>query len=574
MNVSEYIVQFFIERKVQHFFGYQGTMIAYFVDAISSNTCAYNHPCYNEQAAAFAACGFAKESGKCAVAYATSGPGAINLCSGIANAYFDSLPVIYITGQINTYEYENISGLRQQGFQEINIVDIGKTICKYAVTITDPNNIHQELEKAYMIATQGRPGPVIIDLPMNIQRADVQIIPGNRSTGICIQEDHLDTALIDLKEKLLMYNRPVIIAGNGVNRACQHYLVNFAQELRIPIVTSLLARDMMSYSNQVNFGYLGAAYGMRIANLLTAKKADLLICLGVSMCSRQIGTRKDNFAPNADIFRIDIELPENNRTIKPYEKYYCLDVNTFVKNLSKIQNYIKPFEEWFHIADYCRKSLKAFDEAILKDEANVYIKIISDILTDECTVVCDVGQHMMWVSQTFEIKNKQRLLFSGGHGAMGYSLPAAIGAYYASNRITYCISGDGSFQMNIQELQMVKRESLPIKIIVLNNNSLGMIRFLQNDYFNGRFAGTTTDSSYVPCDFFKVGSAYGLRSYKIVHPQQLVDLKDVLLDNMPTLIEIELPDNTNAFPKTFLGDEMFNQRPYLPHDLLTELIDC
>lgn len=573
MNVSEYLVQFFVEHNIQHFFGYQGTMIAYLVDAICRNKNAYNHSCYNEQAASFAACGFSKVSGKCSVAYATSGPGAINLCSGIANAYFDSLPVIFITGQINTYEYENIGGLRQHGFQEIDIVNIVSPICKYAVTITDERMVCAEIEKAYSLATSGRPGPVVLDIPMNIQRAEFKNVQFNEFNNCEIKKGNTMEVLNDLKDKLLICERPVIMVGNGVRKDSQCYILNFARELKIPIVTSLLARDMMLCDEEVNFGYIGAAYGMRIANLMSYK-ADLLICLGISLCSRQIGTNKEKFAPNAEVFRIDIELPENNRKIKENEKYYIMDVNYFIKHLYHIQNKITPFLEWFSVASECRKKLSIFDDEVLKDEANVYVKIISDMINEESVISCDVGQHMMWVAQSFLLKKKQRLLFSGGHGAMGFALPAAIGAYYVLNRVTYCISGDGAFQMNIQELQWIVRENLPIKIIIFNNRALGMIRFLQNDYFDGRFEGTTTEGNYKPCDFFKVGKAYGLCTYKVETPFQLVCLGDALINDKPTLIEVILPDNTNAFPKTFLGDEFYNQRPYLPDNLLIELLKC
>lgn len=574
MNVSEFMVQFFVNHDIQHFFGYQGTMIAYFVDAIARNKETYNHPCYNEQAAAFAACGFAKNSGGCAVAYATSGPGAINLCSGIANAYFDSLPVIFITGQINTYEYENISGLRQHGFQEIDIVNIGKSICKFAVTITDERFLCSELEKAYSIATEGRPGPVILDIPMNIQRTEIDIIQLDKFIGCKAHKSSIAEALNDLEEQLLTCKRPIIMAGNGINRDSQFYLLNFAKKLKIPIVTSLLARDMIPCDEEINFGYIGAAYGMRIANLIASYKADLLICLGISMCSRQIGINKEKFATNGMIFRVDIELPENNRKIKENEKYYTLDANCFIKGLSKIQKKVKPFIEWYNIADECRNKLSLVDNEIFKYEANNFVKVISDLICEGSSIACDVGQHMIWVSQSFKVKKEQRLLFSGGHGSMGFALPAAIGAYYATKKITYCISGDGSFQMNIQELQWIIRENLPIKIFVFNNGTLGMIRFLQKDYFDGRFDGTTVEGNYKPCDFCKVGRAYGLNTYKVETSNQLYNLKDMLHDNTPTLIEIILPDNTNAFPKTFLGDEIYNQRPYISNNLLTELLGC
>ena len=269
MTVSDFIVDYLEKKGVKDFFGYQGTMISYFVDAIYNNKNVYNHSCYNEQGAAFAACGYSELNG-IAVAYATSGPGAVNLLSGIANAFFDSQPVIFITGQINTYEVENIPGLRQQGFQEIQITKMAEPITKKCYILDEAGKVGSIIEDAYRQVLSGRPGPVLIDFPMDIQRAELtETFIGDINNDFfnkATLEITVKNAINELEILLNKCKRPVIIVGRGTPRNMMHIVKDFSEKHKIPIVTSLLARDYMSYDDDVNFGFLGGAYGMRIAS--------------------------------------------------------------------------------------------------------------------------------------------------------------------------------------------------------------------------------------------------------------------------------------------------------------------
>ena len=276
MKLSDYIVTFLQKKGIRHFFGYQGTMIAHLVDSIERNPETENHSGYNEQGAAFAACGYAQAKEECACAYATSGPGAINLLSGVADAYYDSLPVIFLTGQLNTYEYSGIKGLRQQGFQETDIVAMAKPITKYAVQIRNPEDIVEELNKAYHIATTGRRGPVLIDLPMNIQRSEVE----NPVYDMTFEDKHTDAAAAQqaadtILEALEQAKRPVIMLGHGVDSSfSQQKLIRFAQKRQIPIITSVLAKSVLGYDHPLNFGCIGGAYGHRYANMIANKPKE------------------------------------------------------------------------------------------------------------------------------------------------------------------------------------------------------------------------------------------------------------------------------------------------------------
>ena len=580
MKLSDYIVTFLQKKGIRHFFGYQGTMIAHLVDSIEKNPHTKSHSSYHEQGAAFAACGYAQAKEECACAYATSGPGAVNLLSGVADAYYDSLPVIFLTGQLNTYEYSGIEGLRQQGFQETDIVGMAKPITKYAVQIRNPEDIVQELNKAYHIATTGRRGPVLIDLPMNIQRSEVE----NPVYNMTFEDIHTDAAQAQkaadtILEALETAKRPVIMLGHGVDSsASQRELIQFARKRQIPIITSVLAKSVLGYEHPLNFGCIGGAYGHRYANMIANAKSDLLLCFGISLCTRQIGTKVHEFAKGAKIIRVDIDSCNLQRDIHENganEVKLQAETGAVIDCLSRAAVQ-KPdeYREWLNVCNEIKENLQAVDDQTPERYPNRMIASLSEMLEDTSAIAVDVGQHMVWSYQSFKNHEGQKLLFSGGHGAMGYGLPAAIGAYYATGKPTACICGDGAFQMNIQELEWVKRENLPIKMMVMNNGALGMIRHLQRDYFDCLFAGTTDGCGFASCDFSKVAQAYGISSKRMWCDDVKEEAPEFLEGQGPKLLEIMLEHGTFAYPKTCLGEPIHNQQPYAPkavYDRLMEL---
>ena len=558
MNVSNHIVEFFLNKGIADFFGYQGTMIVFLVDAIHRNPRAHNHSCYNEQGAAFAACGYAQATGHCSMAYATSGPGAINLLNGVADAWSDSKPVIFITGQINTHEYLNIKGIRQQGFQEIDVVSMAKPITKYCTQITKAEDVRYEFEKAWYIANEGRRGPVLLDLPMDVQRAVIDDWNSLRSYTPEAQEEIASVDIEWLHSEIKNSKKPLLMVGNGVDNSRYAQLRKFVEVNDLPVVTTLLAKKFLPADHPLNFGVVGGAYGHRSANMLVYK-TDLLVVLGASMCTRQTGTRRKEFAPNAKIIRFDIDSQQLKIHIQDSEQNIVADVNDLIDYLGR-SRITSDITQWVEYGQTIRQEYKVFDDSCEERIPNNHIQTISRILPDDISVVSDVGQHMMWIGQSFNLKSKQRLLFSGGLGSMGYSIPAAIGAYYATRRPAVAICGDGSFQMNIQELQWIVREQLPIAIIVLNNHCLGMIRCNQSDFIDGRYEGSCEGYNYSPCNIVGIAKAYGIESYATNEENQLQDLlSDV---TKPILIELPLNRDTVAAPKTYFGEPMWNQQPY------------
>ena len=594
MKVTDYIVEFLQRKGIHDFFGYQGTMIAHLVDSIEKNPNTRSHSSYNEQGASFAACGYAQAGEKCACAYATSGPGAANLISGIADAYFDSLPVIFLTGQLNTYEYSGIPGLRQQGFQEIDIVAMTRPVTKYAVQIREDEDIVKELNKAWHIANTGRKGPVLIDLPMNIQRGDVKnpvyemsleemgleaakpenVNPEETETA-SVFADAADCAAA-IRDALQEAKRPVIMLGHGVSdKAVREELFALARQWKIPVITSVLEMSALSWDDPLNFGCIGGAYGHRYANMIANAKSDLLICLGISLCTRQIGTKVHEFAKGAKIIRADIDQYNLQRNIHENgtnELKFCVDAADVIHILAGWTGNLD-FTEWLSECTDIRSSLRAVDDAIPERYPNRMIADLSDLLADTSAVAIDVGQHMVWSYQSFHNQKNQKLLFSGGHGAMGYALPAAIGAHYATGKPVACICGDGAFQMNIQELEWVKRENLPITMIVMNNHALGMIRHLQRDYFEQVYADTAEGTGFSSCNFAEVARAYGLTSTCMEAEAVKDNAAGFFCGTIaPRLLEILLEPGTYAYPKTCLGEPIHNQQPYIPKEIYNRLM--
>lgn len=567
MKVSDYIVDFLEKKGVKHAYGYQGTMIAHLVESIGKSKIE-NHCVYNEQAAAFAAVGAAKATGKCTFAYATSGPGAINLVSGIADAYYDSVPVLFITGQVNTTEYTGISQLRQQAFQETKVVSIVKDICKYTSFVQTPESIVEEINKAWEIANTGRKGPVVLDIPMNVQRADIDVAQVQQETiQEKISQDTIDIILNELNAS----KRPVFVLGNGVGKDCtsRNRVKELIKRYRVPVITTLLGKDLIDTDDELNMGALGAAYGHRCANLIAYEKADLIISFGASLCRRQTGGNTKEFAKNAKIIRIDIDSNELLRTLHD-EIHVPHDVNSIIEEILSVDGSYE-CKEWLEKCKYIKKKYEEFDNSCEGREPN---KIIGEITSrlENNIVVSDVGQHMMWVMQSAHVKNT-RLLFSGGHGAMGFALPAAIGAQIETGKPTMCIAGDGAFQMNIQELQWVFREKIPLCMVVFNNSSLGLIRQQQDDFFNSYYVGSTSEGGYLSPDFKKVAEAYNITSFKV---ESISELKSIVSNaNMdePLLIEYVLEPTTVAIPKTYFGETMVNQRPYVDNEILEVIKD-
>ncbi len=571
MKVSDYIVEFLIEKGITDVFGYPGGMVTHLMDSLKKyDNKISSHVNYHEQASSFCACGYAQVKNKPGVAFATSGPGATNLLTGIANAYFDSIPTIFLTGQVNTYESKGKMKMRQKGFQETDIIKIANPITKYSKYIDKPEDIKYELEKAYYISMSGRKGPVVLDIPMNIFRADVDINNLRKYEQEELDENLKKEDINLILSELLKAKKPLIIAGNGINLASLNKEFKEAiNKLGIPVVTSMISIDLQNYNSKYNFGFIGA-YGHRYANFLI-EKCDLLLTIGTRLDCRQTGANKEYFARNAKIIRIDIDKTELDNKVKEDEIQIVADISEIIKEILTDDRFeLKgKYDEWIEKCEEIKNQLYKIDN----EEGNKIIDKLSDIINEDLVITTDVGQNQVWISQSFKVKDNQRILFSGGHGSMGYSLPCAIGAYYAKKNNIICFSGDGGLQMNIQELQFIKREKLPIKIIVLNNKSLGMIRHFQEMYFDSCYTQTIEKMGYETPDFCKIAQAYGIKSLNIDNIDKQLDIvKQELENSEPILIQINMNTKTYIYPKLAVNKPIYDQEPKLDRDLINKLL--
>lgn len=360
-----------------------------------------------------------------------------------------------------------------------------------------------------------------------------------------------------------MSKKPILIVGNGIREAgaCD-VLLMFMEKTKIPVLTTMNAVDIVQDEEKI--GFIGV-YGNRIANMIV-KEADLVIAIGANLGLRQIGNKPEYFAPKASLIRADIDQYELSRTVKEGEEKHLMDAKAFIKML--MEEDIPNYREWHDKCMKAKKKLSPYDKEI----GNYCMEAISEILPANPVVTVDVGQNLCWAAQSLTLKgNKGRILIGGSYGSMGCALPYAIGASYVENKgIVYCITGDGGLQMNIQELQTVSSEKLPIKLLVINNRALGKIREIQSVAYGERFSITTPESGYTVPDFEKVSDAYGIKAKTLTAFKEIADCKDWLYDSEPCLINIILPEDTKLLPKmNWNQEDMF---PSLSEDVIASVL--
>jgi acetolactate synthase-1/2/3 large subunit len=567
MLVSDFIVEFLISKGVTDVFGYQGGMITYLFDAFKrhEDKIKYHIP-YNEQGASFAACGYAQSSGKLGFAFVTSGPGFTNLATGIANAYFDSIPTMFISAQVNFKDKRHGAPYRQKGFQEINAPEIAKPMVKKSYDIETGDQIYSSLLEAYNIAMGGRKGPVFLEIPINVFRDQIDV-PGFDVSKEIISDDSLfSKALHELSEA----KRPLIIAGAGIDQSGTRDLFRrFVNLYQVPVVTTLPGIDILPDDSDFKFQYIGAS-GRRLPNLLLTQ-ADYVLTIGTRLSTRQVGHHLECFAPLAKLTRIDIDENEFARKIKEDEFQIHSDIKPFLEYaLNNSFQYTKEDRSsWGKTCRELRTILEPFD----KSEGNKFMEKITSLLPENSNIVLDVGKNEIWGAQSSKIKKDTRAYLSTGLGSMGYSLPAAIGAYYGNGNPTFSFNGDGGIQMNIQELQTISENRLPIKIFVLNNRALGMITLFQDQYFDSRYvADKDSVGDYHSAKISKIAEAYGIKGISLRSIDDIENYRDELQNSDPVLFEYNINnDDEPILPGIPAGSDPLTNGPSLPESDVTRI---
>ena len=485
MKITKYISQTLYEHGVKTIFGHLGGFNADFIDQI------YAHPKqqfilnYHEQASAFAANSYAMMNNTIGVATSSGAPSFCNMVAGIANAYFDSNPCVFIAGSINSKALRTTKKLRQNAFEEIDMLSLVDDITKYAVHINDENDVRYYLEKAIYIANSGRKGPVLIDLPYDIARKDID---PSKLKGYTPPETNYDEFdITKIVKSIKSAKRPLILLGGGAKSlSSKKSLKELLARVKIPAVSSLCGLDALPHDHECFYGFIGH-YGNRYANFAIAN-CDCLIVLGSRLDERQIAGDKKRFAGDAKIIRIDIDEFEFGRNLKENISLYTT-AELFLNRLSKCAFEGYDCSSWIDIISKWKERYPSYNLESQEQEVDInnFLYILSGFLTKDAIICSDVGQSQMSVAQAMPIDNEKSLINCGGYGSMGFSLPASIGAQYAKpDTMVVSINGDGGIQMNMQELQTIARDKLPIKIFIFNNNCLGMIRRLQERIFDNR----------------------------------------------------------------------------------------
>ena len=557
MRLADFVIKFLEEKKIDTIFTVSGGGSIVLCDALYKSKKIKYVACHHEQAASFSAESYSRVKNKPGAVLVTSGPGGTNCVTGVSSCWIDSVPTIFISGQVNSDQTIDNSGLRQVGVQEIDIVNIVKSNTKYSVKITKPEEIKYHLEKAYEISIEGRPGPVWIDIPADIQNAQIDPKKLNKYKIIKKLKKNLliDRKIKKLAKLFLKYRRPLIHVGQGLKISNgKKYLRKIVDKYKIPFALTWNASDLIESSHPNYVGRPGV-FAERGSNFIV-QNCDLYISIGTRLPFMVTGYNSIDFARKAKKIMVDIDKKEIDLCrVNLDEKINC-DASYFLKNLLNcLPKKIGLSKNWL---EYCKKVRKKYPIVLKKyitqkKFVNSYhfVDILSEILNKKDIVVTDMGLSFVGTHQTFKVKKGQKLYTNSGHAPMGWGLPAAIGAFYASKKQrVICLAGEGGFQMNIQELATVMHNKLPIKIFILNNGGYLTIKQTQQLGFNSRIMGADSKSGLSFPDYKKIADSHKIKHIKISNNKNLkAKIKTILSGNKPLICELMIDPNQPQIPK-------------------------
>ncbi|MFM5510441.1 acetolactate synthase 2 catalytic subunit [Aeromonas rivipollensis] len=548
MNGAQFLVQALKKQGVTQVFGYPGGAIMPVYDALYDGGLAHQL-CRHEQGAAMAAVGYARASGQVGVCIATSGPGATNLVTGLAEALLDSVPLVAISGQVPC------AAVGTDAFQEVDVLGMSLSCTKHSFMVTDPADLGRVLAEAFAIATEGRPGPVLIDFPKDVQLAAVP----TQSPLFAVEEpEPLNPAELTLARTLLAAaERPVLYVGGGVGMAnAEQQLRDFAAATGMPAVTTLKGIGALDPDSPVYLGMLGM-HGTKAANY-AVQQCDLLVVVGARFDDRVTG-KLEEFAPEARVIHLDVDAAEFGK-----RRAADVGITTDLKRVLPALAMALAIDPWReHCAAMAREYAFRYDHPGQPIYAPALLKQLSARLPDTSVVACDVGQHQMWVAQHMRFTSPRNHLSSAGLGTMGFGLPAAIGAKMSRpNDEVVLVSGDGSFMMNVQELGTIRRAQLKVKMVLIDNQRLGMVRQWQELFFDGRYSETILSDNP---DFIALAAAFGIPGETITCKEQIAGALDRLLASESAyLLHVAISEEENVWPLVPPGvanHKMMEQRP-------------
>jgi acetolactate synthase, large subunit, biosynthetic type len=548
---SQLVLQTLKELGVEIIFGYPGGAMLPLYDAIHNFEGIQHILARHEQGATHEAEGYAKSSGKVGVVVVTSGPGATNAVTGIADAYLDSVPLLVFTGQVGR------QSIGKDAFQEADTVGITAPITKYNYQIRETADIPRIVTEAYYLARTGRPGPVEIDLPKDVSTLEVTEIndPSLNLPHYNESEKATDEQLQELLTELSVSKKPVIIAGGGINYSGSVDIFRaFVEKYQIPVVSTLLGLGTLPISHELQLGMAGM-HGSYAANMALVE-ADYIINLGSRFDDRVV-SNPAKFAKNAVVAHIDIDAAELGKIVKT-DIPILSDLKVALSRLLQLNKVKTDFNDWIKtVIENKEKAPFTYEPQNHDIRPQETIKLIGEYTQGDAIIVTDVGQHQMWVAQYYPYKNARQLITSGGMGTMGFGIPAAIGAKLAQpNKNVIVFVGDGGFQMTNQELALLNGYGIAIKVVLINNHSLGMVRQWQESFYEERRSQSVFD---VEPNFQLLAEAYGIKHVKLDNPRTLADDLKIITEDEPMLIEVLISKSEHVLPMIPAGlhnDEM------------------
>ncbi|CIT82841.1 TPA: acetolactate synthase large subunit [Streptococcus pneumoniae] len=541
---SDLVLETLRDLGVDTIFGYPGGAVLPFYDAIYNFKGIRHILGRHEQGCLHEAEGYAKSTGKLGVAVVTSGPGATNAITGIADAMSDSVPLLVFTGQVAR------AGIGKDAFQEADIVGITMPITKYNYQVRETADIPRIITEAVHIATTGRPGPVVIDLPKDISALETDFIYSPEVNLPSYQPtlEPNDMQIKKILKQLSKAKKPVLLAGGGISYAeAATELNEFAERYQIPVVTSLLGQGTIATSHPLFLG-MGGMHGSFAANIAMTE-ADFMISIGSRFDDRLTGNPK-TFAKNAKVAHIDIDPAEIGKIISA-DIPVVGDAKKALQMLLAEPTVHNNTEKWIEKVTKDKNRVRSYDKKERVVQPQAVIERIGELTNGDAIVVTDVGQHQMWTAQYYPYQNERQLVTSGGLGTMGFGIPAAIGAKIANpDKEVVLFVGDGGFQMTNQELAILNIYKVPIKVVMLNNHSLGMVRQWQESFYEGRTSESVFDA--LP-DFQLMAQAYGIKNYKFDNPETLAQDLEVITEDVPMLIEVDISRKEQVLPMVPAG---------------------
>lgn len=541
---SDLVLETLRDLGIDTIFGYPGGAVLPLYDAIYNFKGIRHILGRHEQGCLHEAEGYAKSTGKLGVAVVTSGPGATNAITGIADAMSDSVPLLVFTGQVAR------AGIGKDAFQEADIVGITMPITKYNYQVRETADIPRIITEAVHIATTGRPGPVVIDLPKDVSALETDFIYSPEVNLPSYQPtlDPNDMQIKKILKQLSKAKKPVLLAGGGISYAeASKELNEFAERYQIPVVTSLLGQGTIATSHPLFLG-MGGMHGSFAANIAMTE-ADFMISIGCRFDDRLTGNPK-TFAKNAKVAHIDIDPAEIGKIISA-DIPVVGDAKKALQMLLAELTVHNNTEKWIDKVTKDKNRVRSYDKKERVVQPQAVIERIGELTNGDAIVVTDVGQHQMWTAQYYPYQNERQLVTSGGLGTMGFGVPAAIGAKIANpEKEVILFVGDGGFQMTNQELAILNIYKVPIKVVMLNNHSLGMVRQWQESFYEGRTSESVFDT--LP-DFQLMAQAYGIKNYKFDNPETIEKDLEVILEDVPMFIEVDISRKEQVLPMVPAG---------------------